>query len=294
MSGLGYTAPSGDPASSLFAFAKFGGQVRLFEAAPLRLVSSFPTVFPGVLGSIALATSSGAPMIVTTPLGSGRLVAYDGYSGSELWEHSNSRPFVRVAPVHRLGGFAISPDRGPMEVVRVDDGSAISQLRGVRGLLAGATRDLAVATRDASASLVTLRPWKSIRRLSIHGWAVLAAAFSSSSILVSDVADGENAAVYSFDDAGTIEWRIELAPHHNAPWLGFDLEIGDWVGVVQDVERRSPYRLVRWSVGGAEKASFPVAVAQDYAFVDSGRLLVHPGAVIDTRTGAIMHRLDAT
>lgn len=288
---IGYVAASGDPDGPYFATARFGGQVSVWDARSLTSTATFATVFAGVLGRIALSTLDGRPTVFAAALNEGHLAAYDGMSGELLWERVDIRPVHYVSTLDHVGRLAVTPDRGPLMIMDAQKGDVVSTIRGVRGLYASPTEGIAVATFEAKASLVDLHPWRTRRRLGLQGWALLDVAFGLETLLVSDVADEMPSAVYLFDQSGELIWRREVTFGWNVPWIAYDSETGEWLGVLQDPEQRAPHRLVRWSPDGSEVGSFDVGSAQDYAFVLGGRLLVNAQSVLDVRSGKVLARL---
>lgn len=218
-------------------------------------------------------------------------MAYDGTSGTLLWEVAPSQPVHAVSAITRAGQLAVTQSDGPLLILDVLDGSTIETIDAVRGLEPSPNQDLAVAWDDGGASMVSLGPWTVGRRLPLDGWDLLAVAFGSELVLVSTMADAESSAVYLLDATGALVWKRVLPSGCSAPRLGFDVGTSEWLAVVHDSEQRAPDRLVRLSADGSVRRSVEIGSAADYAFVRRGQLLVSPADALDTATGRVVARL---
>ena len=70
----------------------------------------------------------------------------------------------------------------------------------------------------------------------------------------------------------------------NAPWLGYDAEADEWLGIRHHVGQREPDTLMRWTRGGDLVARDALGHGWEYAILPGGRLLVMGGGeVIETK-----------
>lgn len=292
MTQVGYVATTADRERPYFLTARYDGEISVWDAAELTCVATFPTVFCGVLDRVAMALVGGGPLVFAAALNEGHLAAYDGLSGALVWQRRDIRPVHSVSAIDHLCRLAVTPDRGQMMILDATDGASVTTIRGARRLYASPTGGFAIARSEARTSLVDLDPWRTLRRLDLPGWALLEVAFGPDSFIVSDVNDGHPDAVYGFELRGEPMWRVELPDGLNAPWLGHDSATGEWLGVLHDPEQRSLYRLVRWSADGSQVDSRDIGIAQDYAFVLGGSLLINADRVVDTRSGTVLADLN--
>jgi hypothetical protein len=68
------------------------------------------------------------------------------------------------------------------------------------------------------------------------------------------------------------------------PWLGWDAEADEWLGIRHNVEQREPEMLMRWTRNGELVSRVPLGLIGEYAILPGGRLLVTGrGDVVDTK-----------
>lgn len=110
-------------------------------------------------------------------------------------------------------------------------------------------------------------------------------------MLVSDTLDaqdatGANHATVTADSiTGERHWRHEMPFATNVPWLGWDAEMNEWLGVEHYVNRSHAAVVVRWSKHGEVVSRAALRGLRPYAFAAAGRILVSgQGQLIDLRS----------
>jgi len=282
--------------SGIAVLARVDGRVRTWSLEPLRELVEFQTIFGGVLGRLAVATTPDRDMVAAAASWRGAVAGYDARSGERLWERRDFREIRHLAAASGGRHFTASFDRGPMQILDVHSGETIASVRGIRAVYAGSHAALAVVAYDGRVALGHLDPWRFRARLDLAGFGVLDAEFGSDVVLVSVVQDPDEgpSSVYQLSTDGAVMWRYESPPRWNVPWLGRDQRSGHWLGVEHDPEQSVEPGLIRWSDDGTVTSRHRLPGAADFAFVSEGRrLIATPGIVLDTATGDMVERFDA-
>jgi len=289
---LGFMASAPRPEDGRFVIASADGRVGVWEVEPVRAIATFDSRFAGVLGRIAVATTGGDLIVVAAELHDGVVAAYDGATGKQRWVLNLPRPVQQLCHARRSSDIAIVPDRGPLVIVDAENGVSLGSIPRVRGLYPNPNAPIAVAEYESHAALVRTDPWAVIGRL-LEPAAVLAVSFAPEAVMLSLSEDPDERAsfVQTYDLGGQLLWRDELPRGLNVPWLSYDLQLGEWVGVWHDPEQLEPDRVIRWHRDGERAELFDLGIAQDYAFVRGAEYLASPGRVRQARTGTVVGAL---
>jgi hypothetical protein len=186
---------------------------------------------------------------------------------------------------------------GPMRVLDWVSGTTIATVPGVRSYWQSRHAPIGAAEAVGHVALIGIDDWTVRWRAPVAGFALLAAAFALDAVLVADVADSTFdaeavSAVYCFSLAGELLWKRPVPPETNVPWLSWDAEADEWLGIRHNVEKREPEMLLRWSREGDLVSRVALGYLGEYAFLPSGQLLVTAGGqVVDTKAARQVGRL---
>jgi len=184
-----------------------------------------------------------------------------------------------------------------MHVLDVTSGATIATVRGVRRFWQSRHQAIGAAEVLGHVALVGSDDWSVRWRAPVAGFALLDAAFAPDAVLISDAVDSPFDAdavcsVYCFSLTGKLLWQRQTPPETNVPWLGWDAEAGEWLGIRHNVEKREPEMLLRWSRDGDLLSRVALGLVGEYAILPAGQLLVTGrGHVVDTKPARQVGRL---
>lgn len=274
--------------------ASFGGRIQFWSLRPTQLVSEFESLFPGVHGRLAVCTRNGSTAVVVGGWRRDGLAAYDAASGALLWRRKDLPEAQSLAAIGDGSLAAVMFLR--QRLLSIDPWTGATQAMGSKlvALRQSAFTPIVVGQFHGSVALVRTSDWSRIATLQLTGGSFVAAAFSEDGVLISDFVDmfaeGTTGAVNTFDLHGSPGWRVELDRGRTAPWLFRDAHNGEWLGVLQDPDRRVANVLVRWDDTGAEVSRLDVPVGPEYGlFLGGTTLFVAPDLLLDLVSGTISH-----
>lgn len=182
-----------------------------------------------------------------------------------------------------------------MQVLDAANGATVATVPGARRFWQSRHQALGSVAVSGGVALIGSDDWHIRWRAPIAGFAVLDATFAPDAVLISDVIDfdaGAMCSVYCFSLTGQLLWQRQTPPGTNIPWLGWDSDAGEWLGIRHNFEKREPDMLLRWSQEGDLLSRVTLGLSGEYAILPTGQLLVTGrDDVVDTKSGRHMGRL---
>lgn len=272
------------------------GAVQVWSVADQAPRAEFDTILDFGGRRLALSSASGRMVVVAGAWERYGICGYDAGTGERLWQRKDLKRVQALAPVD---GDAVAAcfDMASMQVLDAASGATVATVRGVRRFWQSRHQPLGTVAMSGGIALIGSDDWQVRWRAPIAGFAVLDAAFAPDAVLVSDVIDatfdsGAMCSVYCFSLTGQLLWQRQTLPETNIPWLGWDNDAGEWLGIRHNVEKREPEMLVRWSQEGDLLSRVTLGLIDEYAILPGGQLLVTGhGDVVDTKSGRHMGRL---
>jgi outer membrane protein assembly factor BamB len=281
------------------AASDLDGRVTVWSTADLRRVASFQTTIDPIGMRLALIHHDRRLRVVVGSWDRREVTAYDVPSGDRVWTTSGLQRVQQVSPARDGSAVAVAFDRGPIQVLDSSTGQRIAGIRGGRAFWQSAEGPVAAVMQASRVAVVDVRDWSVAWTAPISGFAILSSSFSPDGILVSDTVDlhdapaDAGAAVSAFSLAGKLLWTYRHDRETNVPWLGWDSQAGEWVGVEHTVTKQQSATLLRWSQEGFVVGQTLVSNRPPYVFAAGGRLLAcSNGRLLDTGTGREVGRLE--
>ncbi len=246
---------------------------------------------------LALCTTSDRMVVVAGAWERHGICGYDASTGERLWQRRDLKRVQSLSPAGDGSAVAACFDSCLMQVLDAASGTTIATVRAVRRFWQ--SRHVAIGAVEVlgHVALVGSDDWRVRWRAPVAGFALLDAAFAPDAILVSDAVDSTfdaNAvgSVYCFSLTGKLLWQRQPPPETNVPWLGWDTEAGEWLGIRHNVEKREPEMLLRWSRDGDQLSRVALGLVGEYAILPAGRLLLAgQGDLVDTKAARQVGRL---
>lgn len=272
------------------------GSVQVWSIADQAPRAQFDTILDFGGRRLALCVSQERTVVVAGAWERHGICGYDGRTGERLWQRKDLKKVQALSPVD---GNAVAAcfDLRSMQVLDAASGATVATVRGVRRFWQ--SRHQAVGTADVSGrvALIGSDDWRVRWRVPIAGFALLDAAFAPDAVLVSDAVDSTLDAdavssVYCVSLTGELLWQRGTPPETNVPWLGWDAEADEWLGISHNIERREPEMLLRWSPEGDLLSRVALGLIGEYALLPGGKLLVTArGDLVDTKAASQVGRL---
>ncbi|MGQ0608797.1 MAG: hypothetical protein ACT4OQ_10100 [Chloroflexota bacterium] len=275
------------------------GSVQVWSIPHQTPHTEFDTILD--FGGRRLALCSGPDRLVVVAGAWERhgICGYDARTGERLWQRQDLKQVQALSPVD---GDAVAAcfDTRPMHVLDAASGATVATVRGVRRFWQSRHRAVGAAEVMGHVALVGTDDWRVRWRAPVAGFALLDAAFAPAAVLVSDAVDftvdaGAVCSLDCFSLTGELLWQRRTARETNVPWLGWDAEAAEWLGITHHVENREPEMLSRWSRDGELLSRVALGLVGEYAFLPAGKLLVTGhGDLVETRAASQVGRLPRT
>lgn len=272
------------------ASADVSGVVRVWSLSDRRLLGEFPTSVDPLGSRLALVSNQDGLLVVTGSWDRREVGALDVRTGARIWVRPGLSRVQQVAPARSGSAVAVAFDRGPIRVLDGRTGDDLTEIRGGRAYWQSPFAARAAVMLSARVAVLDTNDWHVLWTAPVAGFATLAAAFSRTGVLVSDTVDlGEasgpgHATVTAYSLTGERAWTHETTHETNVPWLGWDAQTNEWLGVEHHVNG-TPSAVVRWSDRGRVVSRAAVRGPRPYVFAAAGRSLVSArGELIDLRS----------
>jgi len=270
------------------------GEVVVWQARSGQLIAHLATTVESDTNRLAIVDAGAGLCVIAGSWERREVAAYD-LTGAQLWVRSRLRPVARVAPARDGSAIAVAFDRGPIQILDSRTGGQIWSVRGGRAYWQSPEVAVCAVEMASSVAIIETTTWEQRWVAPVTGFAVLAACFSRDAVLISDTVTFDEpgrATVSCFTLSGTSEWQYQSGPEANVPWLGWDAETDQWLGVEHDVNKRHPPMLLRWKRDGEIVRRDAIRSSSPFVFAGQGKFLVSSdGRVRDTRTTDEVHRL---
>lgn len=283
-----YVALASTLSGDAIAASGLEGDVTVWTTTNLQQVGRLQTSLDPLGSRLAIVELNRDLRVVTGSWDHREVAAYDAVAGTRIWARAGLRRVHRVAPARDGSAIAVAFDRGPIQILDSRTGDYIADIRGARSFWQSPFSAFGVAAQTSRIAVVDVDDWHTRWTAPVTGFAVLAVSFSRDGILVSDVVDTSGpgrAVVTCYSPSGDVQWTYHRDRETNVPWLGWDMEADQWLGVEHNVDKGGSAALVRWSRHGELLDRRSVHTPEPYAFAAGGRLLVtSQGRLVDVRT----------
>ena len=215
-------------------------------------------------------------------------------SGVETWEVRFPRSVESVSISADGGVVAVGLVRGAAVLFDGASGEQIGTLAAASQVYHARDLPLALGVRERRPFLVDTAIWTPLARLQIGGFALLSAAFSADGVALSEAvsAGGPPAMVRGFALDGSPQWTHPLPENGGCPWLGWDEERNEWVGVQWTLDGPTRVAILRLGAAGEPVSVLPIGPGHAFAFVSGGAAVAcSDGSVRSTRTAEVIGRL---
>jgi outer membrane protein assembly factor BamB len=270
------------------------GTVTIWSIRDGRRVSEFRTVADPGGRRIALCSIGDRALLVAGSWDRGEVSAYDARTGERSWFRDRlGRPqTLSAADSGHL--VAISRDDGPMTVLESSTGETKQSISGARDYWQNPRDSVAVVALGSQIGALDTEKWRFHWKRRLRGFGVLDVAFADNGVaIVSDAVDfdsDERASVRCFNRSGELVWQHDVEARCVVPWVGWNEETREWLGIEKNVDGRDTDALIKWAPGGLARERVRFAESSvAYVFVSHGRLLLDStGRARDTASGAIV------
>jgi hypothetical protein len=240
--------------NDLFLTAEFERVVSVWSLSRRALVARFETVLDFGGRRLALLALPD-PVVLAAAFDGGRVAAYDIH-GEVMWERQDLHGAQTISPLQQ-GRAAVELERRSLQLIDASTGEPLGQLRGLGEVYADAGRPhvLGVSQGETDSAWIAYyespggkRRWKE----SLFSFGVLAAAFGSESVLVSEVAGP----VRCFDLSGHEAWRWDPPRREHVTSLGWNRAAQAWVGVLFSYDSSDPQSVLQFDNEGSASVLF--------------------------------------
>ena len=229
--------------ADLFASAEFEKRVAVWSLARRRRVAEFDTVLD--FGGCRLAVIPGEPpIVIAAAYHVHGVVAYDGWSGEQLWQRRDIKKAQRVTALDGTW-IGVGVEKGPLQVLRARTGTTLRQMAGLKGLITGERgylgwSDSWIRAFDAEEAAPVGR------RIEGHP---LAASAGPDGFLVGNVIFSNGPTLQKLSAIGEEQWRTSIDGWH-ATGVFHRPAAGTWLAHLFD-PHRSGHRLLVLADDGA-------------------------------------------
>lgn len=270
------------------------GSVQVWSIAEQAPRARFDTILDFGGRRLALCASQHRTVVVAGAWERHGICGYDASTGERLWQRNDLKKVQSLSPTDSAGVAACFDTRS-MHVLDAVSGATVATVRGVRRFWQSPYQPIGAAEVLGHVALIDSGDWTARERVPVAGFALLDAAFAPDALLVSNTVDGHSAeacSVYCLSLTGQLLWERQTPAETNVPWLGWDAEADEWLGIRHNVERREPEMLMRWTRDGELVSHVPLGLIGEYAIMPGGKLLVTGrGDVMDTKAATKVGRL---
>jgi hypothetical protein len=258
-------------------------RVHVIGLRPSRRIATFDTIIDFGGSRLALCAPGSDPVVVAGAWERHGAAAYDGTTGTKLWQRRDLKRVQRLSPAAAGGIVAVGLEGRAMHLLDVATGDTVVKLRAAAKLWQSRFSDVAVTNDHDDVTVYESNTWRRIGRAQVPGFAALSASFGPDSMLV-----GSTAGVTCLDLAASLRWQRQspaLVMYNPVAW---DEKATQWIGLEYHANREIPESIVRWSDRGLVVGRMSIEGASDRRskFLPGGELLItSQGALIDTRTG---------
>lgn len=228
-------------------------------------------------GGRRLALADGpSPVVVVGAYHLHGVVAYEP-SGEVLWQRKDLKKPQYIEPLPS-GLIAVGMEDKPLHVLAADSGETLKTLRGIGRLFHNPYEELTLAEGKTNAVFgYETGRWARKWTVKIRSFAVLSAAFSPDSVLMSEaanVAEKSGGLVSCIDLEGEVRWTWEPPANTHVLELAWNQPAELWVGVLWSFQWGGPKTMLTWTNQGDVADSADIGEIEVSSFVADGQVLL--------------------